>query len=546
MAAQLDHDDMLMIALRISLDTIDNKDEFIRRLNRVDWNYMDLEHVDALLLKHNVTFHDLEPLLDCICNNLSDVDIEPIEYHNLTKHNITVRKHGSLRALIFIVFRYEKQMHEVKIINDLYMNRIAINEHQWLTGIFERLNELLDEQFASICETSSLKDIVDYKNSHRITINRMHVLSAIKNPDTSVFKYVKNNFMGKAVGKAVLLGCNDRFNECVDLEYVIKHAPDDTCVLFAEFKYEDYRTRFNLAKFAFYSGKICFANLMLSDMILHFGEKYCDKIMEIIDADTPITIANWYNMCGLSTDACYRPKPFTVPNIMSACRHVDITRITNILIHVPKSVEMLQALYHDKYSSTCTVDEDVYNANKELLYKMILYLSNCNSKLDKHHADILLELNDGDTRVFDLIINSYSGTTLYNVVRKAIRLGFTQNELNINMLLKKLSVEQAFEIISDLGITADDFDMRILFHRYCGIESAASIMAFVSLIESLQLKKRMLLEKPAALNQEKPAALAGPPMLLRQIYGKCSFQFVAMLKSVLELEADVCEKLISR
>jgi hypothetical protein len=526
------------------LDNAQDKGSLLDALMVIDWLRADLKCIDALLSKHKVSIDDLTPLLQHHCDKLTIANIKPINCDKLTKYNIGV-SNGSLRALIFIIFKYEKSMYEVPTINDLYATLVTSDSGgKWLTDIFHALNDSINAQFIYLCETKPLSDLVQYKELHKITVTDDHIMCGIKNPDTAAFKYLAA-FKTLSINLNTIPG-RDRFNEKVDLEYIIKHAPDNTCMLFENdiriaCEYRQYFSYFgeieNYFECAINNEKYKVANLILKHARMSAQWKYdIPKLVMHINEKTPIENSNWEVMITYSNG-----EKFGIFITLSLCRHNNLRDLLYKFERNYINVEILKAVHADRYSSICTVSEDVYNANKAFLYRFILDNARYKYKLDALHVSILRELGDGklieaafhryginfmkhyDTKLLDLV-GKCCDINAFNVV-SAIAAGrhYTKNDFDIGKMINKLeNLEQITKILKLLGITKDDFDPIMLFNRFNKITEPSCVGGFASLIRYLKIDK-----------------VDG-----NKICGGCSMEFVSIVKNLFDLDTDTCAKLL--
>jgi hypothetical protein len=526
-----------------ALDAAD-KDGLLDALMRIDWGIVDLKCIDTLLTKHDVAFDDLTPVLQHHCDKLADVRIDKSpKCDKFDKFNINV-SNGSLRALIFIVFRYEKQMYDSSPINDLYVKKLRTGDASaaaaWLTAIFHRLNVLIDERFINLCKTSPLSDIVSYGSRHKIPVITRHVVAAVENPHVSVFKH----FVEKCCKEFSL-------EETIDVKYITTHAHIDTFTwaVFENSYVLTFGTTINLLELAFGLGKNDIGNKLLSFIIEN--RKFSDvrRIKSAINAKTPITDLNWVNLCHHYP--CKTYGNLSNANIMSICRHNNIEKIQCILKMFKPSVELLKMLHADKYAQSCaTVSEDVYNDNKVLLYKEIIGNSQCKFIFDAVHLVIVREsrnkalikaafhrigfdiIKDYDSELLDIV--DYHGVKEpYDVVKSAISIGYTKDDFHIDkMLLKLTTFEQMNDVIMKLDLKKNDFDLILLFNAFSDISGSSSppssppssprgMNTFVALIKHLEIDN----------------------FDFKRMRKKCSMEFVATVKSLFNLDADTCANL---
>jgi hypothetical protein len=554
-------------------------DGLLDALMRIDWGIVNLHYIDTLLSEHGVSFDDLTPLLEHHCDKLAHAVIQGsrIKFDELTQYGINV-PNASLRALIFIIFKYEKQMYEVPTINDLYIRLLNSDgrDEKWLMAIFDRLNKLIAERFILSFETKSLSEIVSYASLHKLTETRAHLVAAIKNPDACVFKH----FLEKLkLRSSVCIDCNDRFNERVDIEYVVKHAPFETFLCFTRgqlhiefFEGKCYREGhcdnafyeaqlISPIKLAFDHGKCDIGNALVMAEIYFLKSR--SNVKSVINTKTPITRSNWMDLCR-ETSKSY----LYDANIMSACCHNNIAGIGCILALVKPSVELVRMLYLDTYSQSYTVSEDVYNNNKVLLYKEILGNSQYKIIFDALHIPILRDSRNevliktvfhrigiDFMKLYDAKLLGIGNVGAYSFVKKVIyKHNYTKDDFDINKMLtslktygelaeivKELSItkadfnvdkilekvfqhEKVSEFIKTLGIKKHDFDPLVLFNGFSSITKKCDVKTFMDLIKHLEIDK----------------------FDFEKMQGKCSQEFVAIVKSLFNLDASVCAKLSGR
>jgi hypothetical protein len=562
------------------LDNAQDKGGLLDALMAIDWLRVDLKCIDALLSKHDVSFDDLEPVLKHHCEKLADVDIDKscIKYNELTQCDINV-PNDSLRALIFIIFRYEKQMHESGIISDLFLRLVANGgKREWLMPIFARLDDLTDERFTILCETKSLSELNQYKELHRIAIKKIHVISAIKNPDASVFiSFAKIC----DVHPRWILDSFDRFNVKITIGYIVRYAPFNTFVQFTwrlnQFYFESserfHSTCVELINSARFQQKYDIVAKIIS---IGIDERIGHKLIEFINIKTPIGNSHWIKLC-----TCVKLRN---DNIMSVCCHNNIYDIRCILKSFNPSADLLKMLHADKYSQLCSVSENVYNNNKVLLYKEILGNSQYKIILDALHISILRELGDKalirtvchnvginfmksyDLKLLDLLAccgEKYQHVFLKNgtkedfaeliqfvdrlgitkadldltkilnrpqideLIQLVDRLGITKADLDIDALLKNVKINVANTIVNRLNIKKNDFDSLFLVTGYHDINTNEAILEFASLVKSLQIDKCDFAKFDS-----------------KRLNRRYSPEYVATVKSLLDLDADMCAKLL--
>jgi hypothetical protein len=217
------------------------------------------------------------------------------------------------------------------------------------------------------------KSSIKYYDFAQFDIN---ALSALKNPDASVFKHFVEKF---GISPSQFLGYCKIFNRSVNIKYIIMHAPFDTFVWLIypyldslkneychekedfNYRWERYIKIIELRTFALEHDKYDIATKLMAIGL----DENCDfGIMAVIDKRTPVANSHWVKLC-MHGIYLYND------SVLSICCHNNIKEIKCILDKLRISDEFLHRLDSDTYSHWYRVSEDVYNANKVLLRKKI-------------------------------------------------------------------------------------------------------------------------------------------------------------------------------
>jgi hypothetical protein len=462
------------------------KTDFLNSLFDVDWSHVDLEHLDTLFNSHGVQYRDLANLM---AHHYAQVkNIKKIRCNKFTHFKIR-ESNGSLRAVIFIVFKYCPNIGD-----------IVINSERLRLKLFNRSRALSRDRFIGMCETATIEEIMSYKSQHCLYITDDEIIAFIKNPHGEVFETLlceHREAMEKIVSNKM---CN-RFGDIVDARYIIAHAHDGLAGnLMASLNLE---LDFDLMACAFDGGKSVTANCILRSLIAsgyfidNYGTKGQTMYFYTLDPKT---------MHDLDQELKFNGKIWR-NTILSAYRYNDLCGVEffTVMGHhhgVETGMMLLNLIFNDAHLPTYGVTKGTYEKNRAILYKWILHSFTKEWDIELV-MKILNELKDENLTMYighklgvyqikcynglpvNVIFENFASPTVHwQSVNSAIIARYTKDNFNIDRLLLECeSCEDALIVLKILEIKLEDFNEKNLLSRINSIVTKDEFYKFALLVE---------------------------------------------------------------